>query len=263
MKKYLSLLKYEWRTIIRDPMQIFLMAFPFILVLMGVYLFPMILGTVDGAQDDAMRVVTLILLLMLMAIGTFMVGSMGSFLLLEHKDEKTMNTIAVTPIGSSGYLTFKTVYLYVLAVVSIIIVLLGTKLLAAEKYLIGGISLFERISVWHILAFSAVSGLFAPALALFQGALAKNKVEGFALMKGMGIMAMIPLLMLLNAFSGGLQYVLGIFPNFWSLKAMMIQLYPASTDANLSFTLYMLIGFVYSLAIVALSYRAFLKKVQF
>lgn len=262
MKKYLSLLKYEWKTVIRDPMQIVLMIFPFLLVLLSIYLFPSILDGMGDVTGDAYRVVTLVLLIILLAIDTFMVGALGAFLLLEHKDEKTMNTIGVTPIGTSGYLMFKTVYLYVLAVASMAIVLFGTKWLAADQYMLFGVSLFDNLNTWHILVFCLVSGLFAPALSLFEGSLARNKVEGFAMVKGMGILAMVPMLMLLNAFSGGLQYVLGVFPNFWSIKGIMLQLYPMGS-ANLSFALYMAIAAAYNLLIVIVCYKLFLKKVQY
>ena len=262
MKKYLSLMKYEWKTIIRDPLQIFLMLFPFLMLLLTVYLFPSILSGMSDVTSDAYRVVMLLLLIILLAMDTFMVGALGSFLLLEHKDEKTMNTIGVTPIGTSGYLMFKAVYLYIIAALSMAIVLFGTKWFAADEFIIGGVSLFENLSTWHILAFCLVSGLFSPALSLFEASLARNKVEGFALVKGMAILALVPMLMLLSTFSGGLQYALGIFPNFWGIKAMILQLYPMGS-ANLSFALYMVIGAAYNLLIMMASYKLFLKRVQF
>jgi fluoroquinolone transport system permease protein len=105
--------------------------------------------------------------------------------------------------------------------------------------------------------------LFPPALALFQGAFARNKVEGFAFIKGTGILAMVPALMILDAFQGGMQYVLGIFPNFWAIKGTLLQLLPNSDSANLSTATYFLIGVAYNLFILFAAYRLFLRKAQY
>lgn len=48
-------------------------------------------------------------------------------------------------------------------------------------------------------------------------------------MKGTGIVALVPALMILETFQGGLQYVLGIFPNFWAVKGMLLELMPVQT----------------------------------
>jgi len=262
MKKYFTLLRYELKTIYRDMFQVFLLLFPILLLLMSVLLFPVIFRSI-GDNEAAVRYTTLIMIIMLVSFGTFLVGAMGSFLLLEHKDERTISTISVTPFGLRGYLRFKIVYIYVLAVISILIVILGTKLLAPGEYTIGGISLFDNIGLIRILAYSLVAGLFAPALALFQAAFAKNKVEGFAIMKLSGMAAMIPIIMLLETFRNGLQYLLGVFPNFWAVKAFMLELYPIGGSVDLPFYAYLGIGAVFSLLVLGLCYGVFQKKVQY
>jgi len=188
---------------------------------------------------------------------------MGTFLLLEHKDENTLKTIAVTPVGAPGYIRFKVLYIYIMAVLSVILVLLGTKFIAGDKYVIGAVSLFDNVSVLDILLFAVVSAMMVPAFTLFQSAFAKNKVEGFAYVKGSGIIAVIPVLLILDVFQGGLQYVLGIIPSFWSLKGIMLLFFPIENSSNLSFPLYLLIGAVYGAAIIYAAYRAFLKKIQY
>jgi len=262
VKKYLTLFRYEVKTIYRDIFQIFLLLFPILLLLMSVLLFPAVFRSI-GENEAVVRYTTLIMIIMLVSFGTFLVGAMGSFLLLEHKDEKTINTISVTPFGLKGYLLFKIVYIYVFAVISILIVILGTKLLASGEYVIAGVSLFENIDFLHILTYSLVAGLFAPALALFQAAFAKNKVEGFAIMKLSGMAAMIPVIMVLETFRNGLQYVLGIFPNFWAVKAFMLELYPVGGSADLPYYAYLGVGAVFSLVILGLCNGIFQKKVQY
>ncbi|HBL85172.1 MAG: hypothetical protein A2Y17_01380 [Clostridiales bacterium GWF2_38_85] len=262
MSKYFQLLRYEIKTIYRDGFQLYLLAFPLVLLALSVFVFPRIFDII-GTDEAALRYTTLIMIIMLISFGTFLIGAMGSFLLLEHKDERTISTISVTPMGLSGYLRFKIIYIYVFAVISILIVLFGIKQFAADEYIIGGVSLFESIEAWHILTYALIAGMFAPTLALFQASFAKNKVEGFALMKMSSMAAMIPIIMILNTFKDGLQYVLGIFPNFWSIKGLMNELYPFESSANLPYVGYLAGGVVMSLLILVICYRMFLKKVNY
>ncbi|MGI6701818.1 MAG: hypothetical protein ACOX3U_05120 [Christensenellales bacterium] len=121
------------------------------------------------------------------------------------------------------------------------------------------ISLFKDLTYDKIIAFSVVSSLYMPSFRLFLAGLSNNKIEGFAYMKFSGFLIFIPMLLVLKAFSGGLQYALGIAPNFWSVKALMATLMPAG-NADLSFTLYMLIGAAFSVIIIIPAYKFFIKR---
>ncbi len=263
MNKHLSMMRYEAKTLVRDPFQFLMLLFPFLMLGLSTLAFPAIIRSIGEQNEAASKITMLLLLIMLMSFGTIITGAMGSFMLLEQKDEKTINTIAVTPVGISGYLAVKLIYLYILATVSIMLIMFGTAFFAKETYSVGGVSLFDNIKTWELIVYAFVSALFAPALALFQASAARNKVEGFALVKGTGIVALLPMLIILDSFKGGLQYVLGIFPNFWSIKALFNSLMGTSTQSDLSFIWYMVTGTVYSLAILVVSYKVFLKKVQF
>src|SRR5690606_19796668 len=122
---------------------------------------------------------------------------------------------------------------------------------------------FDRIHLGHIVSFAAVNSLFTLVLGLWQGALAKNKVEGFALIRGSGMLALLPALMVLGAFQGKLQYVLGVFPNCWAIRGMLVQLMPVGAEADLSYALYLLIGTAYNLLLLAAAYKMFLRRAQY
>lgn len=263
MSKYLSLLKYEARTIIRDPINLYMCLFPIIVLFLSSFVFPMILESIDPIQETMLKATMLLLLIVVLAFGSFFLAAMATFLLLEQKDENTLKTIAVTTVGTSGYLKFKMAYIYFMSVAGIILILVGTKLISGDKYTILGKSLFKNISIFHIVSFAIINGLFAPALALLQSAFARNKVEGFALIKGSGMMALVPALMSLEAFQGGLQYILGIFPNFWAIRGMILKLIPSENSVNLNYQAYLLIGGVYNVILLIAAYRFFLKKAQY
>ncbi len=263
MRKYLFLLKYESKTILRDPINLFLCIFPLLLLGLSAFVFPRVLRSAGLIQGIALQTALPMAIIIFLTMGGFLVGAMSTFLLLDHKDEHTLHTIAATPIGLSGYLKFKLTYIYLLTVLSCLIVLLGTKWLAGDVYQIGGARLFDKIGFWQVITFSLSSSLFAPALSLTQAAFAKNKVEGFAWIKGAGIVAMVPVLLLFPAFSGSLQYALGIFPNFWAAKGLLQVLSPLDSPVNLSYGLYVAAGTIYNLLILYASFRFFLKKQQY
>ncbi|HOB21381.1 MAG TPA: hypothetical protein PLC26_02095 [Bacillota bacterium] len=263
MSKYLSLLKYEGKTIVRDPMNLYMCLFPIIVLFLSSFVFPMIFESIDPTQAAALKMTMLLLLVIILAFGSFFLAAMTTFLLLEHKDEHTLNTIAVTPVGTSGYLKFKIAYIYLMSVIGNIVILLGTKLIAGDKYTILEASLFDNINIFHIVSFALVNGLFTPALGLLQGAHAKNKVEGFALIKGTGMLALVPALMILETFQGGLQFVLGIFPNFWAIRGMLHVFMLIESKINLSYPIYLLIGSAYNIILLIAAYRFFLKKAQY
>ena len=116
-----------------------------------------------------------------------------------------------------------------------------------------------EILVCHIL-FSLLSLMAFFPFSLLQSALAKNKVEGFAIIKGTGILALVPALMVLEAFQGKMQYVLGVFPNFWAIRGMFLKFMPIEMGTNLNFSIYLLIGGVYNIILLIFAYRLFLKK---
>jgi len=223
----------------------------------------MIFESIDPIKGTILKATMFLLLVVILAFGSFFLAAMATFLLLDHKDEHTLSTIAVTPVGASGYLKFKLAYIYLMSVVGTIVILIGTKLIAGDKYTILGKSIFDNISIFHIVSFAMVNELLTPALGLAQAAFAKNKVEGFAYIKGTGILALAPALMILEAFQGGLQYVLGIFPNFWAIKGMLLKLMPFENSADLSYPVYLLIGGVYNIILLIAAYRFFLKKAQY
>lgn len=263
MRKYLQLFRFEAKTILRDPITLFMCLFPLLTLGLSAFVFPRVLPSMNFLEAAAMKTGLLLALVALLTIGSFFVGAMSTFLLLDHKDEHTLHTISATPMGLSGYLMFKMAYVYLLTVLSSLLVLLGTKGLAGDAYRIGNVRLFDRLDFFKTAAFALSSSLFAPALSLVQAAFAKNKVEGFAWIKGAGIVALVPMLLVLPAFSGWMQYALGIFPNFWAAKGIISVLYPLPSRADLSYGLYLAIGAAYNLLILYAAFRFFLKKQQY
>ena len=143
------------------------------------------------------------------------------------------------------------------------ILILGIKWWANDAYsfAFGQLTFgFENLSYDCIIAFSFVSSLLVPAIGTMIASIAKNKIEGFAFMKGGGILVMRPALVPINAFSDWKQYLLGVAPNFWPVKALLNEALNSQNSSDLPFWAYLLIGGIIMLFLAIISIIAFAWK---
>ena len=265
MQKYYFLLKYEFKNLLRDKMNLTMFVYPIIMLIMSVFLFPMLFN-IEGMNTEGLEITMVILIITLVSFGYMIAAILLGFSLLDNKDEDTMQTIAVTPISKKGYVNFKLIYTYIISIFATILMLGGTKLLASGAYVIEyGVEtlyIFNNVSYLNIVLFAISSSLFVPAMGLFIVALAKNKVEGFAYMKSSGFLMLIPMLTLFDSFRGVGQYILSIFPNFWGAKAMLNLMFPQLffSGANLSFSLCLIVVSILCILFSYLGYRFYMKR---
>ncbi len=264
MKKYWGLLKYEFKTMLKDSMNSIMLFFPFIMLFICGFLLPAILEKTAGGNENATTITLLIGFVMALSMGSYIMGALLGFSLLENKDENTLQNIAASPITVSGYASFKIVYTYVMAIFSNLIMVGGLKLLASDAYEVvyGGVTirLLDQLSWGNVVVFTLVSSLIVPTIALVIASIAKNKIEGFAFMKSGGLLIMIPMLALLNVFKDGKQYILGFTPNFWVIKPLLNQVLASNETSDLPYWAYMVIGAGYMIMLGAITLKLFLKR---
>ncbi|MCK9536800.1 MAG: hypothetical protein M0R05_04365 [Bacilli bacterium] len=263
MKKYSALLKYEIKTILKDSFGLALTVYPLLMLIIIGFVLPAALKKASAAT-----VATTLLLMICLALSIigYMGGVLLGFSLIENKDENTISAIAVTPVSVNGYLIFKIIYTYLYSIIANLVLIGGLRLFAYHNFIIeyngNPISLLENISWLYIVVFSLVNSVFVPAVALLLAALAGNKIEGFAFLKAGGIILIIPLLSLLNFFQNGKQYLLGIIPNFWPLKAMINIMFDSQHPSDLNYYFYMLIGFIYMAFLAVGCFKLFVYKLK-
>jgi fluoroquinolone transport system permease protein len=88
--------------------------------------------------------------------------------------------------------------------------------------------------------------------------LAKNKVEGFAAVKGTGLLIMLP--MLVYYVPRQLNFILGIIPGYW--PAMAIGAINGHGYATMPYWVYGVIGCVYIIGLCMLLLKGFKKKIM-
>ncbi|HSK68694.1 MAG TPA: hypothetical protein VLA21_05480, partial [Candidatus Limnocylindria bacterium] len=98
MNKYVGLLRFEAKGLLRDPITVLLLAFPALLLVLSSYVLPLVLRSLPPMEAMSAQGVTLVMLISVASFGGVMAGAMATFVLLDHKDEHTLHTIAATPL---------------------------------------------------------------------------------------------------------------------------------------------------------------------
>ena len=264
MKKIMALFKYELKTIVKEPMNLFMLIYPFMMVGIVAFLLPAIIRSASLEGTPAATTILLIAFVMAINIGGYIMGALLGFSILENKDNKTILSISVTPLRLEGYVKFKLVYTYIFGILCNLIMLGGMKIFASDAYVIVyesvTVNLMDNLTWGHILLLSLVNSLLVIFVALVLGGFAKNKIEGFAYIKGGAILIMTPMLVLLGAFQDAKQYILGFLPNFWHTKAIFNVATSSDATSNLPFIVYLLIGSALMFTLGAWMYKIFLKQ---
>jgi fluoroquinolone transport system permease protein len=129
-------------------------------------------------------------------------GTVIGFLLLDQKDDHTLTALQVTPLTTGGYLVYR------LGAPVVLSVLMTLAVLAVSG--IATIPLPEQLMV------AIAAAPLTPAFAVFLAAFARNKVQGFALMKASGVINWPPVIAYFV--HSEWQWMFGLCPTFWAVK---------------------------------------------
>ena len=195
------------RNIQRDSLLRFLLIYPWILGLLIRFLLPWITQGLTG-RFDLLPYFPLLVSFFGVLITPQLAGYVIGFLLLDERDDGTLTALQVTPLTMNRYLAYRLTVPVVIGVASIFVVLLLANLI--------DVPLGPAIPV------ALLAGLEGPIFALMLASLAANKVQGFAIMKGLGIFFLAPFVAWFVAEPW--QWLIGIFPTYWPVKAFWVML---------------------------------------
>lgn len=136
---------------------------------------------------------------MLVMLTPMMAGMLAGFLMLDERDEGVGAYYSVTPIGTAGYLVSR-LSLPVLWSILVAPLLMALFSLSYPSFL-------------RVLFIAVIGGVNASASALLLLAFAKNKVEGLALSKIMGLLMLPVLVPFFTDSPWGMAA--GVFPAYW------------------------------------------------
>ena len=170
-----------------------------------------------------------------------MFGTVIGFLLIDQKDDQTLTALQVTPLTNRAYLLYR---LGVPCLLSVPLTVLALRL-----------SGIPQISLGRQLIAAVVASPLVAAFALLLAALANNKLQGFALMKGCsGAINLPPIIAWF--FDSNWQWAFGIAPMYWPVK-LYWELAGAARGPAAPSWFYALVSVAYLGALIALLGRRF------
>lgn len=132
------------------------------------------------------------------------VGMVIGFLLLDERDARTLMALRVTPLSMRRYLAYR-----------IVLPLTVGTLATLAGYPLAGLCPLPFMSLVPI---AIVAGLWAPLLALVLATAAPNKVAGFAVMKVLNSVNLLPIASFFLPLP--IQYLAGVLPTYWPMRAL-------------------------------------------
>lgn len=160
-------------------------------------------------------------------------GVVVGFLLVDERDDGTLTALRVTPLSLNRYLAYRLGMPLILSVL----------LLPFVMWSAGDNSLEMGQLIRLAFASAPTAALITLSLALF----AKNKVNGLALLKGLGILLMLPLLAWFVPAKWSILF--GLFPTYWPIK--LYWLFRAGHSGWLT----LLAGLLYAAILITLMLR--------
>lgn len=184
----------------------------------------------------------LILTGFLLLTSPIVIGAMGSFLVLDERDTNTITALRVTPTPMATYIGYRGVTVVALTAVYVVATMVASGLLPLDQ-------------VVPLVPVGLLAGLSGIVIALTILGFARNKVEGLAVVRAIGIVvAGIPIV---PYFLGPQwQYLFWPLPTYWPAKA-----YWVVSDGGV-WWLYVLGGALYHVPLIWLLYRRFVRSLR-
>ncbi|HRQ40581.1 MAG TPA: hypothetical protein PLD25_21920 [Chloroflexota bacterium] len=221
----------------RDPMLRWMLFAPLFLALIFRFVLPWAVQMAAADFGVDLRPYLPMLYAYLALIIPVLYGAVVGFLLLDERDDRTLLALQVTPLPLAGYAAYR-------IGVPIALSLLLTPL---TFWVVG----MPGLSLWGMWVTAVAAAPLAPIYMLLLAAFAANKVQGFALMKGLGIFLIVPLVAWFLPMPW--QLVLGLLPTYWPVKVFWLLL------AGENYWGFLAVGLLYQSLVVVMLYRRFQK----
>jgi fluoroquinolone transport system permease protein len=182
----------------------------------------------------------LVLTAFLLLTSIIIVGGLASFLVLDEVDAGTFTALRVTPVPLSTFFAYRA----------------GTVMVVTTVYVIATMSfsgILEPGLVPELVPIGLLAGLSAVVTLLLIVALAGNKIQGLAMIRGLGMLiAGLPCLPWF--IHSGWNLAFGVLPPYWAAKAFWV------ASAQGTWWPYVLAGAVYNVAVAWPLFRRFVAK---
>ena len=192
----------DLKSVTRDTMLRWLVCVPIMWALLARWGVPVLTSWLAERYAFDLRPYYPLLMSFIVLMVPTLVGAVVGFLLLDHRDDNTLTALQVTPLTVRGYLVYRTAVPIALSIVMIMAV----------------IAIADVVSIGVVPALLAAlqAAPAAPLYAVFVGAFAANKVQGFALLKAAGVLSWPPIFAFFV--ESEWQVAFGLDPLYWPVK---------------------------------------------
>ena len=232
-----SLAPIDARALSRDSMLLWMSFLPLLLGVLTRWLLPGLTETLLSEFGfDLTPYRHLVASYLFVLLAPLLVGLVIGFLLLDERDDRTLTALLVTPLSLESYLAYR----------------IGMPLLLCTGMTAAALAISGLVTVpWpNLLPVLLLSSLEGPILALLLGSFADNKVQGFALMKAVGAVLLIPVFAWFLELPT--QLWIGLIPSYWPMRA-----YWSAAELDPLFWSALAVGFVTHAALLAALLRRF------
>lgn len=237
-----KLIVNETKRIGRDNLMLILSVYPIILGLVGKFLVPFLRESLVH-RFDILPYYSGIFIFFILA-NPYIYGALAAFSLLDEREENILNAIRVTPVKLQTYLLSKVFFIISVSIIS-------------GMLITSFIGLVE-ISIWESFIINTLMSFLAPFNMMLINTFAKNRVEGFALVKGTGFMILLPIVAIYIPHP--INLIFGVIPGYW--PAMAINSLTNLEFSFLPYWIYVLCGFIYIALAIRILYNRFSEKLH-
>jgi len=236
---FIRIFKHEMRSMLRDKMYAFLLFYPLMMSAVAYFLIPYLKSEADPM---AAHLVTLTFIL----LNSFMFGAITGFTLLDDQDDKVLLSLKITPINVKIYVAIKLLISYILGVGATILIIVVSQF-------------YEVVSLLDLIFILILVPMQGPVFALLINSFAKNKVEGFVMMKLSGIILLVPIAALFV--TNWTELFLGVLPGFWPARIISMQLIPVNYFLSQTW-IYFILGVLVNTFVGLLFFNIYRKRVE-
>ncbi|TCK98162.1 fluoroquinolone transport system permease protein [Natranaerovirga hydrolytica] len=238
-KNYLS---YELKKWLRDPLLSFLLIYPLILTVIARFAIPYTEEQFQLSLEGYYHIILGALLLMTALI----TGAIIGFSILDDRDDNILYAIDVSPVSFDFFVGFRFLLSFILTFITSIV-----SIIIMKSVII--------IPLYAMLLIPLSTSLFSSVAAMTINCLATNKIEGFAMIKGVGMIIVLPIVSMF--FTDAKEFFFAFEPNFWAIKALSVSALGEELF-NLNFWSYYFIGFVYIILLNLVIFKVFKKRIM-
>jgi fluoroquinolone transport system permease protein len=225
----------------RDPLLVMIVVAPIIWTTGVAFLTPVFTEMLSRRYGfDLVPYYPLVLTAFLLLTSIIIVGGLGAFLVLDEVDAGTLTALRVTPVPLRDFFAYRAFTVIVVTTVYVIATTSLSGILAPRMFT-------------ALIPIGLLSGLSAVVCLLLIVAVAGNKIQGLAMVRGMGMLiAGLPCVPWFIDSAWNLAF--GVLPPYWAAKAFWV-----ASDHG-SWWPYVVFGVIYNVAVAWPLFRRFLAK---